>query len=92
VELSQVEEKNRKSLLSAWGEVFLRFLSGEVFRHQMYLDKPRMPLISAYLSEIYGQKKPKVYRLDFKTRDSERLEHSSFNKQVGAKETLGNEG
>lgn len=59
--------------MSALGETFLRFLSGEVLQHQIYLDEARSPLISAYLSEIYDQKKPKVYRLDFKTRNSDRV-------------------
>jgi hypothetical protein len=55
------------------GEAFLGFLSGDVFRHQMHLDKAREALISAYLSELYGQEEPSVYRLDFKRRDSARV-------------------
>lgn len=72
-ELSRVEEKDQKSVISVVGEAFLGFLSGDVFRHQMHLDKAREALISAYLSELYGQEEPSVYRLDFKRRDSARV-------------------
>lgn len=72
-ELSRVEERDRKSVVSAWRELFVRFISGEGFRHQKHLDEARTPLISAYLSEIYGQKKSGVYRLDFKSQNSARV-------------------
>jgi hypothetical protein len=72
-ELLRVEGKDRKGVIRALGETFFRFISGDVLKHQMYLDKARSPLINAYLSEIYGRTKPKVYRLDFKTRNSERV-------------------
>ncbi|RDL34348.1 uncharacterized protein BP5553_07476 [Venustampulla echinocandica] len=39
----------------------------------MHLDKARIPLISAYLSEIYVQTEPSVYRLDFKSQDYKRV-------------------
>lgn len=71
LQLSRVEERDRRTVVSALGEAFLRLLYGDVFRHQMQLDKARIPLISAYLSEIYGQVSQKVYRLDFKSRNSQ---------------------
>lgn len=72
-ELTLVEQKDRKSCIDAWGETLRYFISGDVFRHQMHLDKARIPLISAYLSEVYVKNKPWIYRLDFKAKDYKRV-------------------
>lgn len=76
-ELLRIEKKNPRVASRAeegWYSYAFRLISGRYLRNsrQTLSDKSR-PLISAYLSEVYGLKQGEVYRLDLKLRDSEGL-------------------